>query len=227
MPDVATTDRELTIGAALAHVNLVLARSANQLVVVGARQVLFSSGQADAVVADLRAALPRVDLGLVSASALGVVVSVIFRRAQWASISSAPLEVILARSIRLFNATISRLRVANASLVVAQEIHVCGAREGGAGAVDATATESTVGVAHDERITRTTVHGLAEANHVTQIDAVAIAGNLASERGNRTALTIETRVVRVLLGAHVQVVGVVVSDVVDGTVHVIIRPAIH
>lgn len=223
LPDVTATNRELTSGAAFALFDLVLSRKADQLVVVGARQVLLSSGQADAVVANLRTALPRVHLGLESALALGVVVSVIFSCAQWASICGAPLKEVLARRIRTFNATVSRLGVANTSLVVAKEVHSCGARERRAGVVGTSATESTVSVAHNERVTRTTVHGLAEANNVTQIDTVTVVGNLASERWNRTAFAIEARMVRVLLRANIQVVGVVVSSIVDGTVHVGIR----
>jgi hypothetical protein len=97
LPDVTTTNRELASGASLAHFNLVFSRLANHLVVIGARQVLLSSGQADTIVTDLRTILPRVHLGLEATLALSVVVSVILNCAQWASVGGTPLEEVLAR----------------------------------------------------------------------------------------------------------------------------------
>lgn len=224
LPDITTTNRELTGGAAFADFNLAFTRLADHLVVVGTFQVLFGGGQSDTVVADLRTVLPSVDLGLESTLALGVVVGVVVRCAQGASVSCAPLEEVLARSVRVFNATISRLGVANASLIVAKEVDSARTREGRAGVVTTSTTESTLCVAHNERVTRTVVHRFTETNDVTQINAVARASDLTGERGNRIAFTIKARVVRVLLGADVQVVHVVVARIVDGTVHVSVRP---
>lgn len=111
-------------------------------------------------------------------------------------------------------------------MVVTEEVDGCGAREGRAGVVGTSAAESAVSVAHNECVTRTVVHGLTEANNMTQIDAVAAAGDLTGERRNGAAFTIEARVVRVLLGTNVQEVSVVVSGIVDGAVHVRIRPEV-
>jgi hypothetical protein len=223
LPNVTATNRELTSRAALTDFNLAFTRAANHLVVVSARQVLLGGRQADTVVTDLGTALPSVDLGLISALALGVVVRVIFGCAQGASESGAPLEEVLARGLGAFNATVSRLRVANTSLIVAKEVDGRGTREGRARIVVTSAAESTVSVTHDERVARTAVHRLAEANHVTQIDAVAVVGELTGEGRNRVAHTVEAGVVRVLLGADVQEVHVVVTRVVDRTVHVSVR----
>lgn len=181
LPDIATTNGELTGRAAFTDFDLALTRLANHLVVVGARQVLLSGGQTDAVVADLRAVLPSVHLGLESALALGVVVSVIVGCAQGASVGSAPLEEVLARCFSTLNATISRLGVANTSLIVTDEVDGGRTREGRAGVVTTSAAKSTLSVAHNERVTRTAVHGFTKANDVTQINTVAETSDLTGE----------------------------------------------
>jgi len=181
LPDIATTNGELTGRAAFADFNLALTRLANHLVVVGTRQVLLSGGQTNTIVADLRTVLPSVDLGLEAALALSVVVSVIVRCAQGARVSSTPLEEVLARRVRVLNATIGGLGVANTSLIVTKEVDRGRTRESRAGVVVTTAAKSALRIAHNECVTRTVVHGLAEANDVTQIDAVAIVGDLTGE----------------------------------------------